>query len=313
MFSTTSRGQRAHSCSIHFPTASLEMAVEPTTDIQSLVELPSSRSNLNTSDTYNDEIPDNETTKLEKDEKEPGISANNVFEKITHSFKRSKDVDLESGIVEMDPKLSNFNIQMICFGGSIGTGLFIALSKSLTAGPLLMLLCYFMVSTFIYCMCQALCELSVSMKVTGSFTNYSTKLINKSWGLAMGWNYCLQWMFLLPMELVAATMAFDYWPFFNGRISHTVIITVFYISIIIMNLFSVEYYGIAESVFSIIKIAAIVIFAFIAVLIDTGALGGDVIGFRYWRNPGLIAPNGLNLFTQVFITSVFSFAGSELV
>lgn len=47
-------------------------------------------------------------------------------------------------------------------------------------------------------------------------------------------------------------------------------------------------------------------------LIDTGAIGGDYIGFRYWKDPGPFA-NGINGFGKVLILAAVMYSGTEAV
>lgn len=46
--------------------------------------------------------------------------------------------------------------------------------------------------------------------------------------------------------------------------------------------------------------------------IDTGAVGGDYIGFRYWKTPGPIA-NGIEGFGQCFLLAAVYYCGTEML
>lgn len=85
-------------------------------------------------------------------------------------------------------KLKGRHLQMIAIGGSIGTGLFVASGRALAnGGPASLLLAFSLVGCMLYCTCQALGELAVNFPVAGSFSAYSTRFIDPSWGFAMGW------------------------------------------------------------------------------------------------------------------------------
>lgn len=47
-------------------------------------------------------------------------------------------------------------------------------------------------------------------------------------------------------------------------------------------------------------------------LLDTGAIGGDYIGFRYWVDPGPFA-NGINGFGKVLVLAAVMYSGTEAV
>lgn len=68
-------------------------------------------------------------------------------------------------------------------------------------------------------------------------------------------SYCLQWLFVLPMEIIAAAYTISYW---NEGLSKSVFVAIFLLIIIIINLFGVKAYGEAEFIFSIIKVTAVV-------------------------------------------------------
>ena len=73
-------------------------------------------------------------------------------------------------------------------GGSIGTGLFVASGRALaTGGPASLLLAFSIVGAMLYCTCQALGELAVIFPIAGSFSSWATRVLDPSWGFAMGW------------------------------------------------------------------------------------------------------------------------------
>lgn len=85
-------------------------------------------------------------------------------------------------------ELKGRHLQMIAIGGSIGTGLFVASGKALSeGGPAAVLLAYIFVGVMLYCTVQALGELAVVFPVAGSFSAFSTRFLDPSWGFAMGW------------------------------------------------------------------------------------------------------------------------------
>jgi amino acid permease len=50
-----------------------------------------------------------------------------------------------------------------------------------------LLIAYSFVGIMLYCTVQALGELAVLFPVAGSFSSYSTRFLDPSWGFAMGW------------------------------------------------------------------------------------------------------------------------------
>src|SRR5579871_4752760 len=84
----------------------------------------------------------------------------------------------------------------------------------------------------------------------GSFSIFSTRFIDPAWGFAMGWNYAIQWLTILPFELVAAGLTVRYW---NDSLHGAIFITIFYIVILGINLVGVRGYGEVEFILSILK------------------------------------------------------------
>ena len=182
----------------------------------------------------------------------------------------------------------------------------------------------------LYCTVQALGEMAVAFPVTGSFSTYSTRFLDPAWGFAMGWNYAMNWLIVLPLEIVAASITIEYWN--TSMLMNGLWVTIFLLIIVGINLFGVKGYGEAEFVFSIIKITAIIGFmcALQLTLFSTrpaqltslrilgivlniaGGPDGTYIGGQYWHSPGAFH-NGFKGLCSTFVTAAFAFAGTELV
>lgn len=68
-------------------------------------------------------------------------------------------------------------------------------------------------------------------------------------------SYALQWIVVLPLEIIAGAMTIGYW---NPNIHKAIFVTIFLIIIVAINLLGVRGYGEAEFIFAIIKVTAIV-------------------------------------------------------
>ncbi|KAI5463533.1 amino acid permease-domain-containing protein [Mariannaea sp. PMI_226] len=208
-------------------------------------------------------------------------------------------------------ELKGRHLQMIAFGGAIGTGLFVASGASLAkGGPTSLLLAYMLIGAMQYCTMQSLGELCVVFPIAGSFSAFSTRFLDPSWGFAMGWNYCLQWLFVLPLEIISAAYTISYW---NDHISKAIFVAIFLAIIVIINLLGVKAYGEAEFIFSIVKVVAVMGFIMLAIVIN---IGGEpttgYIGGKYWSHPGAFN-NGFKGFCSVLVTSSAAFGGTELI
>lgn len=208
-------------------------------------------------------------------------------------------------------RLKGRHLQMIAIGGSIGTGLFVGSGNALaTGGPAALLIAFTLIGMMLYCVVHALGELAVAYPVAGSFSAYSTRFLDPAWGFAMGWNYAMQWLVVLPLEIVAAAITMDFW---EVNVNKAVWVTIFWALIVSINLFGVKGYGEAEFVFSLIKVVAVIGFIILGIILNVGGgPNGGYIGGRYWNDPGPFAA-GFKGTVSVFVTAAFAFAGTELV
>ncbi|KAE8230977.1 hypothetical protein CF326_g4015 [Tilletia indica] len=210
-------------------------------------------------------------------------------------------------------RLSSRHMQMIAFGGSIGTGLFVGSGSSLfNGGPGFLLFDFLLIGIMLFFVVMALGELATVLPVSGSFAAYSTRFIDPAWGFAMGWNYWLQWFVVLPFELTVATIVIQYWDP-DQKVSPGVWITIFLVIILVINLFGVKGYGEFESAASMIKIVAVIGFIICAVVINCGGSpSGRYLGAATWHNPGAFV-NGFKGFSYCFANAAFAFGGTELI
>jgi amino acid transporter len=152
----------------------------------------------------------------------------------------SSPIDVESGSQgKLHTALKGRHMQMIAIGGSIGAGLFVGSGGALASGgPGSLVIDFIIIGFMLLLTVNALGELAgkhtfefyhefpvlsiaALYPVAGSFFNYSVRFIDPAWGFAMGWNYALNWLVVLPFELTTAgiTIAFCSFEFcLSGRV-----------------------------------------------------------------------------------------------
>lgn len=245
------------------------------------------------------------------------------------SFKRVKPIEVDPNLSEAEKvaiitaqtplkhHLKNRHLQMIAIGGAIGTGLLVGSGTALrTGGPASLMIGWGSTGTMIYAMVMALGELAVIFPISGGFTTYATRFIDESFGYANNFNYMLQWLVTLPLEIVSASITVNFWgtdPKYRDGF-----VALFWLAIVIINMFGVKGYGEAEFVFSFIKVITVVGFIILGIILNCGGgPTGGYIGGKYWHDPGAFAGDtpGAKFkgVCSVFVTAAFSFAGSELV
>ncbi|KAK6197433.1 Gap6 general amino acid permease [Scheffersomyces amazonensis] len=205
--------------------------------------------------------------------------------------------------------LKKRQLQMIALGGCVGSGLLVASGMALRNGPGTLLVAWAIVSSFLYCTMQSLAELSSAFPLSGSFATYANRFIDPSWGFAMGWNYALFWVIVMPLELVASSITINFW---QSSVNSVAWVAIFYVLIIVLNLCGNRGFGETEFVASVIKLLGIVGFNILAIILICG--GGDqgFIGGKFYRNPGSFT-TGFKGVVSVLITATYSLAGTELI
>src|SRR5450432_4050663 len=171
-------------------------------------------------------------------------------------------------------------LSMIAIGGAIGTGLFFASGAAIAqAGPGGALVAYATMGLAVYCMMQSLGEMATQLPIPGSFEAYAERFIDPSLAFAVCWNYWFSWAITLAAELVAGALIVQFWfPHSNSAFWAMGFFTV----LLALNLLSVKAYAEAEYWFAGIKVVTVIIFLAVGVLLITGMIGGNGIGFQNW-------------------------------
>lgn len=208
----------------------------------------------------------------------------------------------------LSKRLEHRHVNMIALGGSIGTGIFLASGYAIfVGGPGSALLAYALMAVVVYFLMTSLAEMSAYKPSSGTFCDYSAEYVGSSFGFAMGYNYWLNWAITIAAEVAAAALVMTYWfPQVNGAI----FCSIFFLAILIFNLFSVNVYGEVEYILSFMKVS--VILAFIV-------LGGFAIfyephfGIQRWHEGQAPFRSAHLGFIAVFLFAGFSFQGTELI
>ena len=213
---------------------------------------------------------------------------------------------------ELRRRLRSRHLMMIALGGAIGTGLFVASGASIAqAGPGGALLTYTLIGVMVYCLMTSLGELAVHLPVSGSFVTYSRLYVEEGFGFALGWNYWLALAVSVAVELAAAQLVMKYW--FPG-VSGMVWSAAFLLLMFGLNAFSVRGFGEAEYWFSLIKVATVIIFIIVGVMMIVGIFkGAQPAGWSNWGIADAPFAGGFSAMIGVAMIVGFSFQGTELI
>lgn len=205
-------------------------------------------------------------------------------------------------------------VQMIAVGGAIGTGLFLGAGGRLqTAGPALALV-YLVCGVFSYLILRALGELVMHRPTSGSFVSYTREFLGERASFAAGWLYFLNWSMVGIADITAVALYMRYWQGFSDVPQWLFALAALCI-VGLTNMVGVKWFGELEFWFSLIKVAALVIFLVLgtALLALGHPVAGHATGLHLIAENGGVFPHGL-LPTIIIVQGVvFAYAGIELV
>lgn len=222
------------------------------------------------------------------------------------SFKRQ-----DPNVPQMNKAISKRHLRLIAMSTGLGTGLLVAAGAKLrTAGPLFLLVAYAIVGYLMLVPTMySVSELSVAYNsISGGFNGYYRKFMDESIAFALGWNYCIQWMTVIALELVTAAMTIKFW---TTSVNPDVWVAIFMVVVVCINLCGARGYGEAEFVMNLIKVLMLTGFVIFGIVIDAGGGPKGFIGGRYWHDPG--AYTDFKGLCTVFVTSAFSLGGTEFI
>lgn len=159
----------------------------------------------------------------------------------------------------------------------------------------------------------ALGELSTNFPVKGSFYEYSVRFISPSWGFAMGWNYVMEFVIVVPFEIIVMVMCARFW---NPDISALYIVPLFIGCLIIIYSLGVRWFAEAENIFGVLKIIVVTIFSMTAICIVAGAVPTDTrpasqLAYNNWRTEAF--KSGTPGFFFVFMAAGVAYGGTEML
>jgi L-asparagine permease len=206
------------------------------------------------------------------------------------------------------------HINMIAIGGAIGTGLFLGAGGRLAqAGPALAVV-YAVCGLFAFFVVRALGELILHRPSSGAFVSYAREFMGEKGAYTAGWMYFLNWSTTGIADITAIALYAHYWSLF-APVPQWLLALAALAVVLTLNLVSVRVFGELEFWFALIKVATLVGFMVIGiVLIVTGHHVGDSApGPHLLQDHGGLFPTGVLPTVLVMQGVVFAYASVELV
>ncbi|KAE8367654.1 amino acid permease-domain-containing protein [Aspergillus caelatus] len=179
-------------------------------------------------------------------------------------------------------------IQLVAIGGSIGTGLFIAIGTGLyKGGPGSLLLAFIIQSLMVGMLNSCLAEMTTYISVSGGFIRLAGYWFDEAWGFMAGWNFFIYMAHTVRFEISAVNILLEYWRHDIPVVAVCLACIAAFTHQLALPLVP---YGEAEFWLSDSRVILLfILFSFIFVTIVGGNPQGDTYGFRHWQNPGTFA------------------------
>ena len=210
---------------------------------------------------------------------------------------------------ELGSGLKSRHLTLMGLGTAVGAGLFLGVGVGIRAAGPAILIAYAIAGAIVIAVMRMLGEMAAAHPSSGSFATYGRMAFEHWAGFLLGWIYYFLLIMACGAELTGASAMMASWfdvpQWVPGLVAVAILTAV--------NLAQVKGFGEFEYWFAMIKIAVIVGFLIIGVLLWLGVLpASDFIGFDNVRESGF-APNGVAGIAAGLLAVAFAFGGIEVV
>ncbi|CAM1507415.1 Fc.00g070560.m01.CDS01 [Cosmosporella sp. VM-42] len=219
-------------------------------------------------------------------------------------------IDPDSGVKR---GLKNRHLSMMALAGIIGPGLLVGAGGALNSGgPASLLIGFGVIGIIAFSIMQSLGEVTTLYPGGGSFVSLAERMVDKSFSVAVGWNYFIIWAAVLANEYNVICSILTYWAPQVPLWGYFLILWVLFMG---FQLLGVEAFGEAEFWLALFKLLGLTAYFIFAIIYASGGLIGqdDAVGFRYWHNPGAFNNHGFRGVATVFVFCSTFYSGVESV
>ncbi|WP_419958181.1 amino acid permease [Psychrobacillus psychrotolerans] len=171
-----------------------------------------------------------------------------------------------------DGHLAWWQLSLIGVGCIIGTGFFLASSIAIQMTGPSVILAFTMAACATYIVFEALAKMSANDPQKGSFRTYAKKAYGRWAGFSSGWVYWCSEILIIGSQLTAISLLTKLW---FPKVALWIFALIYAICGLLVLFIGAKAFGKLESVFAVMKIAAIFMFIIIAVLALTGVIDGN--------------------------------------
>lgn len=208
------------------------------------------------------------------------------------------------------PRMKGRHLVMMSLGSAIGTGLFVGSGKGVVAAGPATLVAYVVAGLLVIAIMYMLGEMVAAHPDSGAFSVYTSRAMGPAAGFAMGWVWWIELVIVVAAEAIAAASTLvAMWP-----IAPVWLLTlIFLVVLTAVNLLGVDRFGEFEFWFALLKVAAVLVFLVIGVLLICGVLAAPAAGASNLVGHGGFMPNGWSGIAAALLMVTFSFGGIEIM
>ena len=210
---------------------------------------------------------------------------------------------------ELGTGLKSRHLTLMGLGTAVGAGLFLGVGVGIRAAGPAILVAYAIAGLIVIAVMRMLGEMAAAHPSSGSFATYGRMAYGHWAGFLLGWLYYFLLIMACGAELTGASAMMASWFDVPQWVPGLIVVVV----LTAVNLAQVKGFGEFEYWFAMIKIAVIVGFLIIGVLLWLGMLpASGFVGFDNVRESGF-APNGIAGIAAGLLAVAFAFGGIEVV
>ena len=208
------------------------------------------------------------------------------------------------------PRMKGRHLVMMSLGSAIGTGLFVGSGKGVAAAGPATLVAYVVAGLLVIAIMYMLGEMVAAHPDSGAFSVYTSRAMGPAAGFAMGWVWWIELVIVVAAEAIAAASTLvAMWP-----IAPVWLLTlIFLVVLTAVNLLGVDRFGEFEFWFALFKVAAVLVFLVVGVLLICGVLAAPAAGASNLVGHGGFMPNGWSGVAAALLMVTFSFGGIEIM
>ena len=208
------------------------------------------------------------------------------------------------------PRMKGRHLVMMSLGSAIGTGLFVGSGKGVAAAGPATLVAYVVAGLLVIAIMYMLGEMVAAHPDSGAFSVYTPRAMGPAAGFAMGWVWWIELVIVVAAEAIAAASTLvAMWP-----IAPVWLLTlIFLVVLTAVNLLGVDRFGEFKFWFALLKVAAVLVFLVIGVLLICGVLAAPAAGASNLVGHGGFMPNGWSGIAAALLMVTFSFGGIEIM